>query len=180
MAAHQAPRSLGFSRQEHWIGLPFPSPMHERKSESEVVQLCPILSDPMDGSLPGSSVHGVFQAGVLEWGATAFSVYMSMLLEKHFQGKFTRWADLSSSWRSQLPERIHCQISFPRFPRPDHIRCRGISSSFCSSSLLNVLFEKLFYWSSVALQSCIIFCCTAKWISYTYTYIPSVLDFLPI
>ena len=35
-AAHQAPRSLGLSRQEHWSGLPFPSPMHEVKSESEV------------------------------------------------------------------------------------------------------------------------------------------------
>ena len=44
------------------------------KSESEVAQLCPTLSDPMDCSLPGSSVHGIFQARVLEWGATAFSV----------------------------------------------------------------------------------------------------------
>ena len=43
------------------------------KSESEVAQLCPTLSDPMDCSLPGSSVHGIFQAGVLEWGAIAFS-----------------------------------------------------------------------------------------------------------
>ena len=43
------------------------------KSESEVAQLCPTLSDPMDGSLPGSSVHGIFQARVLEWGAIAFS-----------------------------------------------------------------------------------------------------------
>jgi len=43
------------------------------ESESEVTQLCPTLSDPMDCSLPGSSVHGVFQAGVLEWGAIAFS-----------------------------------------------------------------------------------------------------------
>ena len=66
---HQAPPSLGFSRQEHWSGLPFPSPMHERKSESEVAQSCPTLSDPMDYSLPGSSVHGIFQARVLEWGA---------------------------------------------------------------------------------------------------------------
>ena len=66
-AAHQAPPSLGFSRQEHWSGLPFPSPMHE--SESEVAQLCPTLSDPMDCSLPGSSIHGIFQARVLEWGA---------------------------------------------------------------------------------------------------------------
>ena len=70
-AAHQAPPSLGLSRQEHWSGLPFPSPMQE--SESTVAQSCPILSDPMDCSLPGSSVHGIFQAGVLEWGAIAFS-----------------------------------------------------------------------------------------------------------
>jgi len=114
-AAHQAPPSLGFSRQEHWSGLPFPSPMHKSenwkwsrsvvsnssqphgvqptrlldpwdfpgkstgvgchfllqgmkvKSESEVTQLCLTLSDPMDCSPPGSSVHGIFQARVLEW-----------------------------------------------------------------------------------------------------------------
>ena len=44
------------------------------KSESEVAQSCPTLSDPMDCSLPGSSVHGLFQARVLEWGAIAFFV----------------------------------------------------------------------------------------------------------
>ena len=43
------------------------------KSESEVAQLCPTLSDSMDCSLPGSSVHGSLQARVLEWGAIAFS-----------------------------------------------------------------------------------------------------------
>ena len=43
------------------------------KSESEVAQSCPTLSDPMDCSLTGSSVHGIFQARVLEWGAIAFS-----------------------------------------------------------------------------------------------------------
>ena len=42
------------------------------KSESEVAQLYPTLRDPMDCSLPGSSVHGIFQARVLEWGATFF------------------------------------------------------------------------------------------------------------
>ena len=71
MAAHQAPLTLGFSRLEYWSGLPFPSPMHE--SESEVTQACLTLSDPMDCSLPGSSVWGIFQAGVLEWGAISFS-----------------------------------------------------------------------------------------------------------
>ena len=43
------------------------------KSESEVTQLCLTLSDPLDCSLPGSSVHGIFQARVLEWVVTAFS-----------------------------------------------------------------------------------------------------------
>jgi len=43
------------------------------KSESEVAQSCPTLCDPMDCSLPGSSVHRIFQARVLEWGAIAFS-----------------------------------------------------------------------------------------------------------
>ena len=73
MAAHQAPPSLGFSRQKHWSGLPFPSPVHEVKSKSEVSQSCPTLSNPMDCSQPGSSIHGIFQARVLEWGAIAFS-----------------------------------------------------------------------------------------------------------
>ena len=44
------------------------------KSESEVAQSCPTLSDAMDCSPPGSSIHGIFQARVLEWGAIAFSV----------------------------------------------------------------------------------------------------------
>ena len=43
------------------------------KSETEVAQLCPTLCDPMDCSLPGSSVHGIFQASVLEWVASAYS-----------------------------------------------------------------------------------------------------------
>ena len=45
----------------------------ESESESEVAQSCPTLSDPMDCSLPGSSIHGIFQARVLEWVAIAFS-----------------------------------------------------------------------------------------------------------
>ena len=52
------------------------------KSESEVAQLCPTLSNPMDCSLPGSSVHGIFQARVLEWGVIAFSNGLTGRLEK--------------------------------------------------------------------------------------------------
>ena len=64
--------SLGLSRQEHWSGLPFPSPVHE--SESGVAQSRPTLSDPIDYSPPGSSIRGIFQARVLEWCAIAFSI----------------------------------------------------------------------------------------------------------
>ena len=53
----------GILQARHWNELPFPSPVHE--SESEVSQLCPTLSDPMDCSPPGSSAHGIFQARVL-------------------------------------------------------------------------------------------------------------------
>ena len=49
------------------------------KSESEVAQSCLTLSDPMDCSPPGSSVHGIFQARVLEWGSITFSKYFEML-----------------------------------------------------------------------------------------------------
>ena len=53
------------------------------KSESEVAQLCPTLRDPMVCSLPGSSVHGIFQARVLECGAIAFSNYCIGFCESH-------------------------------------------------------------------------------------------------
>ena len=68
MAAHQALLSLGFSRQEHWSGVPFPFPMHE----SEVAQLCPAQQPHGLKPTPGSSIHGIFQARVLEWVAIAF------------------------------------------------------------------------------------------------------------
>ena len=78
MATHQAPPSLGFSRQEQWSRLPFPSPMREH----EVTQSCPTLSDPMDCSLPGSSVHGIFQARVLEWGwLVIFTFFITLALD---------------------------------------------------------------------------------------------------
>ena len=50
------------------------------KSEGEVAQSCPTLSDPMDCSLPGSSIHWIFQARVLEWGAIAFSTHTSKFI----------------------------------------------------------------------------------------------------
>ena len=72
-AAHQALLSLGFSRQEYW-SVHFLLQCMKVKSESEVAQLRLTLHDLMDCSLLGFSIHGIFQARVLEWGAIAFSV----------------------------------------------------------------------------------------------------------
>ena len=72
MAAYQALLSLGFSRQEHRSGLDFLLQCMKVKSEREVTQSCLILHDPVGCSLPGSSIHGIFQLRVLEWGVIAF------------------------------------------------------------------------------------------------------------
>ena len=63
------------------------------KSESEVAQSCPTLRDPMDCSLPGSSVHGIFQARVLEWGAIAFSHICAYVQAKIYTYTFKQYAD---------------------------------------------------------------------------------------
>ena len=72
-AAHQAPPSWDSPGKNTGVGCHFLLQCMTVKSESEVAQSCLTLSDPMDCSLPGSSVHGIFQARVLEWGAIAFS-----------------------------------------------------------------------------------------------------------
>ena len=70
------PRPWDFPGKNTGVGCHFLLQCMKVKSESEVDQLCPTLSDPVDCSLPGSSVHGIFQARVLEWGAIAFSPSM--------------------------------------------------------------------------------------------------------
>ena len=59
------------------------------KSESEVAQSCLTFRDPMDCSLPGSSIHGIFQARVLEWGAIAFSAicYYNCLIQQQLMSR---------------------------------------------------------------------------------------------
>ena len=71
------------------------------KSESEVAQSCPTRSDPMDCSLPGSSIHGIFQTRVLEWGAIAFSGFCVRLTNSVCRGQATPLAPRPS-------------LSFPR------------------------------------------------------------------
>ena len=95
-SAHEAPPSLGFSGKNTGVGCHCLLQCRKVKSESEVAQLYPTLSDPMDCSPPGSSVHGILQARVLEWGAIAFStdrvgIHIYTLISKLYQ----------SSWRRQ-------------------------------------------------------------------------------
>ena len=90
MAAHQAPwDSPG---KNTGVGCHFLLQCMKVKSESEVTQSCLTLCDHMDCSLPGSSIHGIFQARVLEWGAIAFSVPDSRLL--HCTEQKTIYEDL--------------------------------------------------------------------------------------
>ena len=77
------PHPWDFPGKNTGVGCHFLLQCMKVKSESEVAQSCPTLSDPMDCSLPGSSFPGIFQAGVLEWGAIAFSyIVTSSLLMK--------------------------------------------------------------------------------------------------
>ena len=67
------PRPWEFPGKDTGVGCHFLLQSMKVESEREVAQSCLTLSDPMDCSLLGSSVHGIFQARVLEWGAIAFS-----------------------------------------------------------------------------------------------------------
>ena len=65
--AYQTPPSMGFSRQEYSSGVPLPSQL--AAAAAKLLQLCPTLCDPMDGSPPGSPIPGILQARTLEWVA---------------------------------------------------------------------------------------------------------------
>ena len=96
------------------------------KSESEVAQSCPTLLDPMDCSLPGSSVHGIFQARVLEWGAIAFSVSVREQIKRkgerensarrhdrkgaHLGSKFKFWYEFRNKGRGG-PSEAHARTT---------------------------------------------------------------------
>ena len=106
-AAHQAPPSLGFSRQEHWSGLPFPSPMMKVKSEREAAQPCPTCSDPMDCStrllhpwdFPGKSTgvgchhllrHAVLRKNKLKMNMQSYYIFfIHRHIRKDLEGTLT-------------------------------------------------------------------------------------------
>ena len=86
------------------------------ESDSEVAQSCPTLSDPKDCSLPGSSIHGIFQARVLEWGAIAFSPKHP--LASHYLVKHLFCLALPPIW-------YHAGYLLPRKPHP-HMPIPGL------------------------------------------------------
>ena len=151
--AHQAPLSIGLSRQECWVASSFPS--DKVWSEwSEVTQSCPTLCDPRDCSLLCSSVHGSFQARVLEWVAISFSPGSSQIT------KNLPWSQPHSHmWQeSNVPRRLNKNHG-PFFPSeasgPGHRGCpcrwrwavgqEGMSCRFWSPNSqagMNSLFEK--------------------------------------
>ena len=71
------PRPWDSTGKNTGVGCHFLLQCMKVKSEREVTQSCPTPHDPMDCSLPGSSVHGIFQARVLEWGVIAFSFFLN-------------------------------------------------------------------------------------------------------
>ena len=76
------------------------------KSESEVIQLCPTLSDTMGCSLAGTSAHGIFQSRVLEWGATAFSKVVLVVKNPPANAGDAKDAG-SAPWSGRFPGRRH-------------------------------------------------------------------------
>ena len=108
-AAYQASPSMGFSRQEHWSGCNFLLQCMKVESESEVAQSCLTLSYPMDCSLPGSSIHGIFQRTVLEWGAIAFShwdITQSLKKRNTFESVLIRWINLEPITQSEVSQKV--------------------------------------------------------------------------
>ena len=102
MAAHQAPRPWDYPSKNTGVGCHFLLQCKKVKCESEVTQLCPTLSDPMDCSLPGSSIHGIFQARVLEWGANIIAQHTSIIIEQAINKIWQRiWKETSQNTQSQ-------------------------------------------------------------------------------
>ena len=109
MATHEAPLSLGFSRQEHWSGLPFPSPMQESENWKWSRSVVSYSSWP-HGLQP--TRLGIFQARVLEWGAfstltseepsNTSSLYTGPWKWRRSVYSSTLWLKLASSWTSHV------------------------------------------------------------------------------
>ena len=120
------------------------------KSESEVAQSCPTLSDPMDFSLPGSSVHRIFQARVLEWGAIVY-IYMHIYMHMHVciyllgaWGIYRIEDNLGVSWKSaqdwKLAVALRCHL------RPYHQSTYLSWMALMPISLVSLSIKVMGFW----------------------------------
>ena len=148
--SHQAPPSLGLSRQEHWSQLPFPSPTHEKlKVKAKSLSRVRLLATPMDCSLPGSSIYGIFQAKVLEWGAIAFSETLCRWLKLSVSCQDLDWyvphATVPATHHVFLKKALGQQFlttprsptvgSFPGYRLAAALSSMSVSTALCSAVL---------------------------------------------
>ena len=120
------------------------------KNESEVAQSCPTLSDPMDYSLPGSSVHGIFQARVLEWVAIAFSSQMELglLIQSLFQNGCLLYWDPILKVKSKSEVAQSC----PTLSDP-------MDCSLPGSSVHGIFQARVLEWGAITFSDIVIYFC---------------------
>ena len=140
---YQVPLSMGFSRQEYWSGLPFPSPgdlpnpgieprspVLQGAAAAKSLQLCPTLCDPTDGSPPVSTVPGILQARTLEWVAISFSnawkLKVKVRLLSRVQLLVTPW---TAAYQAPL---------FMGFPRQEYWSGVPLPSLHCRETLYHL------------------------------------------
>ena len=139
----ERPRSPG---KNTGVGCHFLLQCMKVKSESEVAQWCPTLSDPMDCGPPGSSVHGILQARVLQWGAIAFSGFNAYVV--------TNMASFSTAFRerfSELGEVSVFNYAFPVTATETNFPSNLVLSSF--SEIFLIVFSPLFLINNSELLS---------------------------
>ena len=174
------PRPWDSPGENTGVGCHFLLQCMQVKSESQVAQSCPTLSDPMDCSPSGSSIHGIFQARVQKWVAIEHVLNTITIFHHHFAfvggpGGTVHWSQTSYTflelWLGEGEEKtMKSSLSSSVLLLRDHQSC-------CKGTI--IIFNHC-YWSIADLQCCVIFCCTLKWISHTYPYVPSFLDFFPM
>ena len=158
---------------------PVSSALTERKEKKNVAQSCLTLCDPMSCRPPGSPVHGILQARRLEWVAISFSrgtfwprdwTRVSCISGRFFTISATIKWGLHSDWNHLKESRINGQCLLP-------LRSE-VGVYWWGGRLIH--FTLFSYCSIFDLQCCISFTCTAKWFSYTYTYIFPFSNSFPI
>ena len=119
----------------------------------EVAQSCPTPSDPMDFSLPGSSVHGIFQAKVLEWGAIAFSVYIHISLLFGFSshlGYHKVWVEFHVLYGRFLLVIYFIHESESEVAQLCLTLCDPVDCSLPGSSLHGILQARILEWVAIS------------------------------